>query len=64
MLEHLYEGWGFDEGPIGMETLADQGVIGHDKPFEKDIELVEAEQFFGESGVDNTDLKQAKCACH
>ena len=47
----------------GMQTLAQQGILGFDPTLEKDIELVEAMSYFTEGGVTDTDLRPAKCAC-
>lgn len=49
----------------GMETLARQGVIGHDPaiPTEKDNKYVEIVSFVSESGAKYTDLRDGICAC-
>lgn len=64
MIEELYDGWGFSDEPRGMDGLVQQGVIGHDEPLEKDIELTAVEQFYNEEGFVNTDLIEGKCACN
>ena len=62
MLEDLYDGHGY-MSVDGMQTLAQQGILGFDPTLEKDIELVEAMSYFTEGGVTDTDLRPAKCAC-
>lgn len=64
MLDGIYDSWGYDEEPRGMETLVGQGVIGFTEPLKKDITVTQVESFVNEEGFVNTDLRQGKCACN
>ena len=49
----------------GMETLAHQGIIGHEAHIETENanEYKELQQFVSENGANYTDLRQAICDC-
>jgi hypothetical protein len=51
---------------FGLETLAHQGIVGHDPALEVDKanEYKEVQQFVSENGANYTDLRQRICACH
>ena len=50
----------------GMETLAHQGIIGHEDALEveKANKYYETQQFISENGANYTDLRQGICDCN
>lgn len=65
MLDYMYEGWGFDEAPQGMATLADQNVVAYENQLNTvgARDYTEIGQFVSENGSNYTDLRTPKCGC-